>query len=99
VTRLWCELAWLGGERAEPGVLLEVEGERLRGVDAGVEAPEDAERLPGLTLPGLASRVDLGARVAEIWPNVSAYTAEVIWPNLPIDEVIWPNQPLDDLGQ
>jgi formiminoglutamate deiminase len=55
VTRLWCELAWLGGERAEPGVLLEVEGERLRGVDAGVDAPEDAERLPGLTLPGLAN--------------------------------------------
>ncbi len=55
MTRLWCELAWLGGERAEPGVLLEVEGERLRGVEAGVEAPAEAERLPGLTLPGLAN--------------------------------------------
>jgi len=49
----------------------------------------------GLTLPGFAARVDLGARVAEIWPNVTAFTADVIWPNLPVDDVIWPNQPLD----
>ncbi len=55
MTRIWCELAWLGGEPAEPGVLLEVEGERLRAVEAGVEAPDDAERLAGLTLPGLAN--------------------------------------------
>jgi formiminoglutamate deiminase len=55
VTRLWCELAWLGGERAERGVLLEVEGEKLSAVETGVEAPDDAERLPGLTLPGLAN--------------------------------------------
>jgi formiminoglutamate deiminase len=55
VTRLWCELAWLGGERAEAGVLLEVDGETLSGVGVGVEAPQDAERLPGLTLPGLAN--------------------------------------------
>jgi formiminoglutamate deiminase len=55
VTRLWCELAWLGGDRAEAGVLLEVEGERLAAVTAGVEASPDAERLRGLTLPGLAN--------------------------------------------
>ena len=53
--RLWCELAWLGGERAEAGVLLELEGERLAAVTAGVEAPADAYRLGGLTLPGLAN--------------------------------------------
>ncbi|MGH2967710.1 MAG: amidohydrolase family protein, partial [Solirubrobacteraceae bacterium] len=55
MTRLWCELAWLGGERAEAGVLLEVEGERLSAVSAGVDPPADAERLAGLTLPGLAN--------------------------------------------
>ena len=53
--RLWCELAWLGGERADAGVLLEVEGERLVAVRAGVAAPADAERLAGLTVPGLAN--------------------------------------------
>jgi formiminoglutamate deiminase len=55
VTRLWCELAWLGGERADAGVLLEVEGERLAAVTADVPAPADAYRLSGLTLPGLAN--------------------------------------------
>jgi formiminoglutamate deiminase len=54
VTRLWCELAWLGGERAEPGVLIEVEGDRIAMLTPGGEAG-DAERLPGLTLPGLAN--------------------------------------------
>jgi formiminoglutamate deiminase len=39
VTRLWCELAWLGGERAEAGVLLELEGERITAVTPGVPAP------------------------------------------------------------
>jgi formiminoglutamate deiminase len=53
--RLWCELAWLGGERAEAGVLLDVEGERLAAVTAGAAAPADAERLAGLTVPGLAN--------------------------------------------
>src|SRR5205807_668484 len=55
VTSLWCELAWLGGERAESGVLIAVDGERIASVDAGVAPPADAERLPGLTLPGLAN--------------------------------------------
>jgi formiminoglutamate deiminase len=55
VTRLWCELAWLGGERASGGVLIDVEGERIASVTAGVDAPGDAERLAGLTLPGLAN--------------------------------------------
>jgi formiminoglutamate deiminase len=55
VTQLWCELAWLGGESAEEGVRLEVEGERVTSVEIGVEGPGDAERLGGLTLPGLAN--------------------------------------------
>ena len=54
MTRLWCELAWLGGERAERGVLVEVEGDRLATVTPGTP-PDGAERLAGLTLPGLAN--------------------------------------------
>jgi formiminoglutamate deiminase len=54
VTAVWCELAWLGGERAEPGVRLEIEGDRIASVSSGVAA-EDAEQLRGLTLPGLAN--------------------------------------------
>ena len=53
--RLWCELAWLGGERAEAGVLIELDGDRLAAVTPGAEPPEDGERLAGLTLPGLAN--------------------------------------------
>jgi formiminoglutamate deiminase len=55
VTSLWCELAWVGGERAESGVLIAVEGDRIASVEAGAAPPADAEHLPGLTLPGLAN--------------------------------------------
>ena len=51
----WCELAWLGGSQAESGVLISVDGERIESVSAGVAPPGDAERLHGLTLPGLAN--------------------------------------------
>src|SRR5919201_5410851 len=51
----WCELAWLGGERVEPGVLVAVEGERISAVEPGVAAPADAVRLDGITIPGLAN--------------------------------------------
>jgi formiminoglutamate deiminase len=52
----WCELAWLGCERAEPGVVVEVEGARFAAVTAGVAAPPaGATRLAGLTLPGFAN--------------------------------------------
>ena len=52
----WCELAWLGGERAEAGVVVEVDGERIASVETGVASPPTgAERLEGLTLPGLAN--------------------------------------------
>lgn len=54
--RLWCELAWLGGDQAQAGVLIDVEGERLTAVTTGVAGPpQGAERLPGLTIPGLAN--------------------------------------------
>ena len=54
--RYWCELAWLGGERAEAGVVVVVDGARIATVDAGVEAPPPgAVRLDGVTLPGLAN--------------------------------------------
>jgi formiminoglutamate deiminase len=56
LTAFWCELAWLGGDAAEPGVLVEVGGDRIGAVTANLtEPPAGAERLPGLTLPGLAN--------------------------------------------
>jgi formiminoglutamate deiminase len=51
---LWCELAWLGGAEPERGVAIEIEGERIASVRAGAQ-PADAERISGLTLPGLAN--------------------------------------------
>ncbi len=52
----WCELAWLGGEQAEPGVLIEIDGERIAAVTPGTGSPPaGAERLDGLTLPGFAN--------------------------------------------
>lgn len=51
---LWCELAWLDGERVESGVLIELDGQRIGSVAGGVAAPPPrAISLPGLTIPGL----------------------------------------------
>jgi formiminoglutamate deiminase len=50
----WCELAWLGGERAEAGVLVEVEDGRIAALSPGAPA-SGATRLDGLTIPGLAN--------------------------------------------
>jgi formiminoglutamate deiminase len=55
VTELWCELAWLGGEWAEVGVLIEVDGERIVSVRPDAVAPRHAEQLAGFTIPGLAN--------------------------------------------
>jgi formiminoglutamate deiminase len=56
VTRLWCELAWLGGDAPEAGVVLTIDGDRIAGVQRGVtQPPPGAERLAGLTLPGFAN--------------------------------------------
>ncbi len=55
-SKLWCEYAWLGGETATAGVVVDVEGERIVSVRVGVaEAPRGAVVLPGYTLPGLAN--------------------------------------------
>jgi formiminoglutamate deiminase len=53
VTRLWCELAWIG-DAPVAGVALEVEGDRLVAVEEGASR-DGAERLAGLTVPGLAN--------------------------------------------
>jgi formiminoglutamate deiminase len=50
----WCELAWLGGERAEAEVLVEVEDGRIAAVSPRAPA-SGATRLDGLTIPGLAN--------------------------------------------
>ena len=52
----WCELAWLGGESAEAGVLVEVgrRADRL-GRRRARRPPAGADRLAGLTIPGLAN--------------------------------------------
>jgi len=52
----WCELAWLGGEAAAKGVVVEVDGDRIASVEEGVAAPPTgATRLDGMTIPGLAN--------------------------------------------
>jgi formiminoglutamate deiminase len=51
----WCELAWLGGDDAEAGVVVDVEDGRIATVTAAVDPPPGARRLEGLTLPGLAN--------------------------------------------
>ncbi len=50
-----CELAWTGDERPAAEVLVELEGERITAVRAGVPCPPGAERLTGLTVPGFAN--------------------------------------------
>jgi formiminoglutamate deiminase len=50
-----CDLAWLGGEAVVADVVIETGGDRILRVTPGVAAPERAERLPGVTLPGLAN--------------------------------------------
>ena len=52
----WCELAWLGGDTVAAGVTIEVDGDRIAAVHAGVGAPPSAAtRLAGITLPGMAN--------------------------------------------
>jgi formiminoglutamate deiminase len=57
VTVYWCELAWLGdlAGAVEHGVAITVEGDRITAVTAGADPPPGAQRLAGLTLPGLAN--------------------------------------------
>src|SRR6266516_463905 len=54
--RYWCELAWLGGDEAVAGVLVDVDGASIASVEAGVAVPPTAAvRLAGLTTPGIAN--------------------------------------------
>jgi formiminoglutamate deiminase len=56
VTAYWCEFAWLGGDAADAGVLIDVDDGRIAAVTSGVAAPlSGAVRLDGVTLPGLAN--------------------------------------------
>ncbi len=53
---LWCELAWLGGEHAAPGVVIEIVGDHIHSVTPNVaDAPDGSQHLNGLTLPGFAN--------------------------------------------
>jgi formiminoglutamate deiminase len=53
--KLWCELAWLGGDEPATGVLLTIDGGTIAAVERAETPAPAAERLPGLTIPGLAN--------------------------------------------
>jgi len=57
LTRYWAEHAWIGSDRAESGVLIEVRGDRIAAVARDVAPParDGAIELRGLVLPGLAN--------------------------------------------
>ena len=56
MTALWCEHAWLGGDEPAERVLIELGDDgRIASVASGTEPPAAAERLAGLTIPGLAN--------------------------------------------
>src|SRR5438270_12749358 len=56
MTALWCELAWLGGDSVEPGVLIELDGKTIRSVEPAVaRPPQGADSLAGLVIPGIAN--------------------------------------------
>ena len=45
--RLWCELAWLGGDEPDAGVVIDIDGDRISSVATRARRRADAERLPG----------------------------------------------------
>jgi formiminoglutamate deiminase len=57
VTIYWCEFAWLGdlSGAVEQGVVITVEGDRIAALSTAAVPPPDAQRLGGLTLPGMAN--------------------------------------------
>jgi formiminoglutamate deiminase len=92
---LWCELAWLGGERAEEGVVIELDGERIESVTTGLaNAPSRATSMAGLTIPGFANahshafqralrgRTQAGAGDFWAWRRGMYELAEAIDPDL-----------------
>ncbi|MGH3502241.1 MAG: formimidoylglutamate deiminase [Nocardioidaceae bacterium] len=54
MTAYWCERAWLEGEGVVEGVVVRVDGTHISTVTRG-QAPADATRLAGLTIPGFAN--------------------------------------------
>ncbi|MFP5331616.1 MAG: formimidoylglutamate deiminase [Acidimicrobiia bacterium] len=52
--RIWCEYAWLGGERPTASVLLEITEGRFTAVTVDATAG-DAQRRPGVSFPGFAN--------------------------------------------
>jgi formiminoglutamate deiminase len=54
-SRYWCELAWLGGDQPETGVVIETDGPLISSVATGNAATDRTIVLRGLTLPGLVS--------------------------------------------
>ncbi len=55
MTTFFADHAWLGGDRADADVLIEVDGERIAGLRPGAERPPGAVHLRGITLPGLVN--------------------------------------------
>lgn len=55
ITRYFCDFAFLGRDRADVDVLVEVDADRIRSVAVGEARPPGAVHLRGLTLPGLAN--------------------------------------------
>ncbi|WP_232819198.1 formimidoylglutamate deiminase [Homoserinimonas sp. OAct 916] len=56
VSTWWAEHAWLGGDSAETGVLIEVTGDRISRIERDVvEAPAGATVLRGITVPGFVN--------------------------------------------
>ncbi|MCU1359393.1 MAG: formiminoglutamate deiminase [Ilumatobacteraceae bacterium] len=54
-TAYHCQLAWLGDDHPSADVLIEIDGDRIVTVTPGVDKPQHATALPGLTMPGLAN--------------------------------------------
>jgi formiminoglutamate deiminase len=54
-TRYFTDYAWLGGDQVADRVLIEVDGDRIGAVRAGVDRPADAVHLAGVTMPGMAN--------------------------------------------
>ncbi|MEO8329771.1 MAG: formimidoylglutamate deiminase, partial [Candidatus Nanopelagicales bacterium] len=55
MTTFHCEQAWLGGPEPTTDVVIEIEAGTISSVMAGVAAPAGAQRLAGLTMPGLVN--------------------------------------------
>jgi formiminoglutamate deiminase len=53
--KLFAPLAWLGADEPARDVLLTLDGATIATVEPGSSPPPDAERLSGLTIPGLAN--------------------------------------------